>query len=206
MLKEKQRANEELYRGGKGWLPAPLDDIGTSKDSVHPERAHSSIRRLELFRSASEGSMNQIRFSSWARVRPDPKDRTTVVAKFSNDEPFLLEKPYKKGRVVLSTVPMDRGWNSTLPGAWEFPILAHELAYYLAGIRSESARLQHGEPIRLVIDKDSPRITLQTPDINTKMIDVESEKLDLRQHRRDRRLPGANAKTKLGVRVRARPA
>jgi hypothetical protein len=175
MLKEKQYANDAFYRAGKGWLPAPLEDIGASKDGVHPEPRTFQHPALELFRTASEGGMNQIRFSSWARVRPDPKDRTTVVAKFSNDEPFLLEKPYKKGRVVLSTVPMDRGWGSTLSGAYEFPILAHELAYYLAGSRSESARLQRGEPIRLVIDKNTPRITLQTPDIKTKTIDVQGE-------------------------------
>jgi hypothetical protein len=83
-----------------------------------------------------------------------------------------VEKPYKKGRVILCTVPLDRRWNSTLPNAWEFPILTHELAYYLVGSRNAATTLRQGEPIR--IDAPAQWLTLRTPETSEKRIEVKS--------------------------------
>ena len=62
-----------------------------------------------------------------------------------------------------------------MPSSWEYPILVHELAYYLAGGRNVARTLRQGTPIRI----DAPasptqRLTLRTPDINAKIFDVKN--------------------------------
>ena len=86
--------------------------------------------------------MSQVRFAKWWRVALGPTDRAMPIAKLANGDPLLLEMPYKKGRVILCTVPLDRRWGSTWPSAVEFPILMHELAAYLAGSRAASRMLR----------------------------------------------------------------
>jgi hypothetical protein len=45
-------------------------------------------------------------------------------------------------------VPLDRSWGANLPSVWEFPVLAHELVYYLADTRSAEHNLAPGQPLR----------------------------------------------------------
>ena len=139
VAKEKAFYNEQLYRQGDGWLPAKLDEVASSKDGVQPEPRTFQHPALELFRGSGEGGMNQVRFSNWWKVALGPKDRAAAIGMLSNSDPFLIEKPYKKGRVILCTVPLDRRWNSTFPSAAEFPILVNELTNYLAGSRKASS-------------------------------------------------------------------
>lgn len=133
---EKAFYNERLYRGGDGWLPAMLSEVGQSKNGAQPDVRSFQHPALELFRAAGDGVLKDVRFPKWTRALIGPKDRATVMATFNNGDAFLIEKAHAKGRVILCTVPLDRSWNSTLPSTWEFPILVHELAYYLAGNRA----------------------------------------------------------------------
>jgi len=171
ILAEKTRANEQLYRQGKGWLPAQLTQVAHAKDGVHPEPSTFLHPALEIFRTGPEGSMSKTRLSNWWQVKGRSEDRTSVIARFNNDEPFLLEMPYKNGRVLLSMAPMDRQWNSTFPTSSEFPIFAHQLVFYLARSRGESATLRDGGAIRLTLAADARRITLRTPEINGQTVD-----------------------------------
>ena len=144
VAKEKTFYNEQLYKNGQGWLPTKLLDVGSAKEGVQPEPRTFQHPALELFRNAPDGSMSQVRFSHWWRTRLGTNGRATAIAMLSNGDPLLIEKPYKQGRVILCTVPLDRRWNSTLPNTWEYPILIHELTYYLAG--SKNARSAAASP------------------------------------------------------------
>ncbi len=139
--KEKAFYNERLYRGGDGWLPAMLSEVGQSKNGAQPDVRSFQHPALELFRAAGDGVLKDVRFPKWTKTQLGLKDRATVMATFNNGDPFLIEKTHGKGRVILCSVPLDRSWNSTLPSTWEFPILMHELAYYLAGNRAANGRL-----------------------------------------------------------------
>ena len=172
VAKEKTFYNERLYRQGQGWLPAKLGDIGFAKDGVQPEPRSFQHTALELFRVAPDGSMNQVRFTKWWKVPLGPRDRATAIASLTNGDPFLVEKPYKLGRVILCTVPLDRRWNSTLPSTPEFPILVNELAFYLAGGRTGATTLRDGAPIRIDATGSPPFLTLHTPEIAEKTIRV----------------------------------
>jgi hypothetical protein len=162
---------EKAFYNDQPWLPAKLGDIASSKDGVQPEPRSFQHPALELIRAAPDGGMSQARFATWWRV--EPRDRAVPIGKLANGDPFLLEMPYKQGRVILCTVPLDRRWGSTLPSAVEFPILAHELAYYLAGSRSAASTLLDGAPIRLA-HAPTGRLTLRTPEIDEKTVNVKS--------------------------------
>ena len=164
--------NEKLYQKGLGWLPAMLGEVGTSKDGVQPEARKFQHPALELFR-ATPDSMKDLRFPKWLQAEIGPKDRATVIASFSNGAPFLIEKKHKNGRVILCTVPFDRRWASNFTGAWEFPVLAHELAYYLAGSKNEASLLTAGKSIRIASPLPS-RVTLFTPEVAGQDIEIKN--------------------------------
>lgn len=175
VAREKAFYNEHLYRQGQGWLPAPLGEFASAQPGVQPEARTFQHPALEMLRTAPDGSMKDVRFTHWFKLRRSPKDSAVPIAMLSNGDPFLLEKPYKQGRVILSTVPLDRSANSTLPNVWEFPILVHELVSYLAGGRNAAVVLRHGEPIRLSSsDATLQPFRLRTPEIAEKMVDVAS--------------------------------
>jgi hypothetical protein len=142
--------NGELYHEGRGWLPAGLD--GVAGDVARPELAAAVDRKqlhhpaLELFRDAPGGTLDRARFPRWWKVRPGGLP-ASVGALLTTGDPLLVERPFGRGRVVLWTVPLDRSWGANLPGLWEFPVLAHELVYYLAGTRSAEYNLEPGQPL-----------------------------------------------------------
>jgi hypothetical protein len=59
-----------------------------------------------------------------------------------------VEKKYGKGRVLLCTVPLDHSWGSNLPTFAEYPVLVHELIYYLANTRTIEYNVTAGQPLR----------------------------------------------------------
>jgi hypothetical protein len=125
---------DDFNEQNKDWLPAKLLEVGVSKNEVVADARSWQHPALELFRTAGDRAMQDARFSKWTKVELDPK--STLVATFTNGEPFLIEKLHKKGRVILCTVPLDRSWGSAFPSNWEFPVFVHELTYYLAGGQS----------------------------------------------------------------------
>jgi hypothetical protein len=70
-------------------------------------------------------------------------------------------------------VPADRTGGSTLPSAWEFPVLVHELIYYLAGARAEHWRLDDGQPLRVAAptkNAEPGRLIVQTPEVASRTV------------------------------------
>jgi len=164
--------NERLHRDGKGWLPARLEDVVTSKDDTQPDPRSFQHPALELFRSTAN-SMSQAHLKKWWRVWTDARDRASVIGRLTNSDPFLVEKAYKRGRVIVCTVPPDRRLGSRLPTVAEFPVLVHELTNYLAARRHSSSVLRPGEPIRVAgVDSAIRQVRLRTPEFDTKTIDV----------------------------------
>jgi hypothetical protein len=167
--------NKELYRAGRGWLPARLDQV--AGDRQRPELAAApDLRRfhhpsLELFREEPNCTLGKARFPRWWRVSTPPGQNQSVpVALLTTADPLLVEKAYRGGRVLLCSVPLDRSWGATLPSVWEFPVLAHELIYYLADTRSAEHNLRPGQPIHYRLppalaeaNEKHPTLLLVTP-------------------------------------------
>jgi hypothetical protein len=161
-------AREHAFYNQQPWLPAKLTGVGAAKEGVYPEAREFQHPALALLR---DSNMAQVRFGQWTRVQLAPEDR--AAATLSNGAPLLIEKPYKRGRVMLSSVPMDRSWGSTFPSQSEYPILMHELMHYLAGISAGAGVLDKGEPIRLSPGETSAsQLTLKTPEVDGLKFDI----------------------------------
>ena len=143
--------NERLYHAGKGLLPARLDGI----EQVKTDRAVSlDVKRflhsaLDLFRDEPSCTLGQATYTRWWKAIVESDGRGATGACFVNDDPWLIEKAFGQGRVLLSTLPMDQGWDGHLPKTWEFPVLAHELLFALADVRSGGLNLTPGQALRM---------------------------------------------------------
>jgi hypothetical protein len=148
--------NEQLYRSGEGFLPARLDGIeGDEKqiaEAVRPDPASFIHPALALFRKIVAGGLNAARFPRWWQLTTPGKHAPGVPVGLLQGPrakyPFLVERAFQSGRVLLSAVPLDNSWGNNL---WDLPAfvpLVHELVYYLAGARAADYNLQPGQPIR----------------------------------------------------------
>jgi hypothetical protein len=175
--------NEQLYHGGQGWLPARLDQV--VGDPARPERAATVDLKsfhhpaLELFREEPNCTLGKARFPRWWRVATPGKAAGVPRALLTNSDPLLVEKTYKGGRVLLCTVPLDRSWGANLPSIWEYPVLAHELFYYLADARSADRNVPPGQPLRYrpertVPDETPPPMVLYPPEGKPEPLTVEN--------------------------------
>lgn len=149
--------NEQLYRGGEGWLPARLDglagDEARPQDGVRPEPATFQHPMLELFQKVTTGGLGEARFPRWWKLttpgQHSPGIPVGQLQSGSTKTPFFVERAFKAGRVLVSAVPLDASWGSNLVDLPGFVPLAHEAVYYLAGARSAEYNLRPGQPLRL---------------------------------------------------------
>ncbi|MCI0684566.1 MAG: BatA and WFA domain-containing protein [Gemmataceae bacterium] len=143
--------NAHLYRDGQGLLPARLERIEMAKS----DRAVTlDVKRflhpaLELFREEPQCTLGHAGYTRWWKATAETHGRGVPVALFANDELWLIERAYGQGRVLLSTLPMDHTWDGHLPKTWEFPVLAHEIMFALADVRSGAFNLVPGQPLRI---------------------------------------------------------
>jgi hypothetical protein len=178
--------NEELYRGGRGWLPARLDsrqeaDPVNGDSAARPLPASFNHPALELLRGdESSSGIGRVRFLRWWKVAPPVSDGSAsapgvAVAHLTGDDPLLVERPFGKGRVLLCTVPLDDSWSPNLLSQWEYPLLAHELVTYLAGARGGEFNLLPGQPLHYHPPDDEPpgTVVLQPPHGDAKALAVE---------------------------------
>lgn len=172
--------NEQLYRGGQGWLPARLDDwLG---NEARPEAAASPLPSsffhpaLELFRDAGAGGLADARFPRWWKVTTPGRGSAAVpVALLTTNDPLLVERSYRGGRVLLCCVPLSNAGGTNLTTLPAFAPLAHELVYYLAGARGADFNLQPGQSLIFRPDgTDAPAtVTLHSPEGGARALAVE---------------------------------
>lgn len=153
-----------------GWLPAQLDQIVGAEPGrpAHPLQGGLSHPVLENFRT-DPSAWGRVEFQRWWRVRPGAN--STVVARLTGDDPLLVEGTGGAGRVLLSTVPLSPSWETNFFGLPEFPVLAHEIVNYLAGVRggefgvrSANYNLRPGQPLRFRVEGESwNALTLARP-------------------------------------------
>jgi hypothetical protein len=170
--------NEQLYEAGQGWLPCRLEE--SSGDETRPEQAVSPQPSsflhpaLELFREARAGGLGDARFPRWWKVTLTRTQTVAApIATLSNQDPWLVEREYQGGRVVLCTTPLNNAWRTNLPHLPAFAPLAHELLYYLAGARQAENNVQPGQPLRFRREAQElvKGLRIQCPDGETRSVD-----------------------------------
>lgn len=178
--------NDDLHRGGNGWLPARLDtrqEAANDDSAAHPLPASFNHAALELLRSDEAASgIGRVRFLRWWKLTPPaipdkstaPSTGAVAVAHLVNNDPLLVEWPFGKGRVLLSAVPLDDSWSPNLLSQWEYPLLAHELVSYLAGARGGEFNLLPGQPLQYQPSEEpAGTVMLQPPHGEAKALPVE---------------------------------
>jgi hypothetical protein len=168
----KEYYNSSLYRDGQGWLPAQLANVDMDlsrpgSTAAHPEPALTSHPALEIFREAPAGGegtarfrgLSDARFLAWWQLTTPGKNpagvRVAELRTSSDSFPFLVERSYRAGRVLVCAVPLDNSWGTNLPDLPAFVPLVHELIDYLAGARSADFNLQAGQPLRYRLETDA---------------------------------------------------
>jgi hypothetical protein len=174
--------NDQLFHGGDSWLPAYLQDL--AGDEAKPEQAANPLPSsffhpaVELFHETAAGGLAEARFPRWYRVTTPGRTAAGVpIALLSSRDPWLVERSFRAGRVLLSTVPLDNSWRSNLPELPAFAPLIHELVYYLAGARAATYNLAPGQPLRYQAQPDEPlaKLVLQPPDGAARPLVYENE-------------------------------
>jgi len=172
--------NEKLHRGGEGWLPTTIGEI--DGDEVEPSRAAAPLPAsffhpaLELFRREDIGGLGTARFPRWWKVAaPGRGSSSLMVAQLTTKDPLMVERPYRNGRILLCTVPLDDSWRTNLTRMPAFPPLVHELVYYLAGASSSRYNLRPGQAIYYQPAGDEPpgTVVVHPPQGDPKTIHVD---------------------------------
>jgi hypothetical protein len=114
------------------------------------------------FGDARFGDFTRIHFWGHRLVRPDALPDVRVVAAFDNGDPFLLEQPVGRGRVLVAT----SGWqpaDSQLALSTKFVPLLDRILRRDEPAQVRAAYAVH-DPVSLPADGASPKRTVQTPD------------------------------------------
>lgn len=171
--------NEELYREGRGWLPARLiEPIGNENDlekapRVVPASLESSV--LELFKGDEPGTLAGSAYFPRHWKLEVRTEAGMPIAMLNNRQPLFVEKGFGKGRVVLASVPLDNSWRTNLTDLGDYVRLTHELVYYLAAAKGAEVNLEAKQPIVFKPndgEKPGP-ITVQPPDGPAKRMTVD---------------------------------
>lgn len=122
-----------------GLLPAQLVHVaGEDKleGAARPVLGGFVHPALEMFRNLKIGGLDTAWFGRWWRLTPVKSDDTVIISRLTRDEvPFLIEKKYGEGRVIVCATPLDNSWRTNLTDLVSYVPLLQELTYYLGVMR-----------------------------------------------------------------------
>jgi hypothetical protein len=148
--------NSLLYRDGLGLSPAKLEapspgDGSRATSLFGIELGHPIFR----FRRGSDplpGAVIGRHFPATPR-----QGDSRVLASYASGEPFLIEGPRGRGRVLLVTSPLDGDWN-TLPLDGFYLPFVQSMVRYACGVSGGSRNLLPGDVIALSFDEPMEQI------------------------------------------------
>ncbi len=169
--------NERLYRDGEGLLPAPLAVPTQLLATSGEETSDIEVSDHPLFRVFG-GQRNSflaiVAVNFYYAVEPTwripESGKTTTLARLRNNAPFVIDKEFGEGRVVLqlsklSPKKTDLGiWNAlSLNPA--FPVYANELVGYLSASRRQLEQRDVGTELVLKLPEEGyePEAVVQKP-------------------------------------------
>ncbi len=174
--------NEQIDRNGTGWLPARLGDargvFSARKAEAHPSPPTFQSPSLAPFGTGDAPALAEADLFSYRVLTPATRaPAATVLARLDTGDPWIVERPFRKGRVVLLAGPVDAE-GGTLPVNPDFVPLMHELVYHLADAAS-SRSVRPGEPIVVDLDPAPPAdvktCSVTTPTGETLAMPIERE-------------------------------
>ncbi len=138
-------AYERLFNRGRGVLPARLSET-VSYSSRFFAPAFPAGRAgflLDIFDLSRTRVLNEVKTTRYWRVAPH--DDAVVPALFG-DDPFLVYRPFGKGRAVLWTTSIDEQW-SNFPFTQDYLPLLHNLVLSLSAGVAPPVNLMPGDTL-----------------------------------------------------------
>lgn len=184
---------QELYRGGRGWLPAavgPWTGPGDLVKAAQPMTGDMLHSALELFRGSGSGTLADARFARWRTLTPAGNaEKAATIARLTGDMPLLVEGRRANGRVIVAAVPFDDAGPSNVVELPAYAPLIHELIAYLSGSRTAGTMLAAGQPFVWSLPADVPAEgwTLTLPDSSSRTLTATDHRIVID----DTWLPGA---------------
>lgn len=156
-------------------LPRPLRDIvalgPADADGIYRQGiAFSSIDFehpvLKLFKQDQAKSLQAVRTWRAAVVEPGQTGReTSILLRYQNGSPALVETSHQSGRVMLFTTTLDRDWTSWPARASFLPFL-QRVTSYLAGRLSElpTPEVLVSRPVTIPLLENADGVHITRPD------------------------------------------
>ncbi|MDD5772916.1 MAG: BatA and WFA domain-containing protein [bacterium] len=121
------------YSGNSPLFPAkPQFKIGSEEETSKYFKITSFDRLHPIFKIFTSESFSSSHFYSFYSAKVDLLDPDTrVLAGFDDGSPFIIEKKYGEGKVLLFTSSLDSNW-SDFPLRPNYLPLLHQAVYYLA--------------------------------------------------------------------------
>jgi hypothetical protein len=133
--------------GGIAWMPARLGELkGSARDRktiAHPDPRTFTGALLGQFARGEKPALGEADFFAYRLLAPVAG--ASVVARLGTGDPWVVERPSGRGRVLVLATAVDAE-AGTLPVNPDFVPLVHEWALWLAG-GSAPAVVQPGEPL-----------------------------------------------------------
>jgi len=176
--------NGAYIQVGTGLMPAILGDWRgepTSRKAVaHPAPPSFSGAVLAPFGAGESPPLADADLFFYRVLTPATKPpAAAVLARLDNGDPWIVERPFGKGRVIVTAGPLDAE-GGTLPVNPDFVPLVHELVYHLADPANSSDEVRPGEriafPITPLPRPDATTIPVLTPDGATVNASIERAK------------------------------
>lgn len=164
--------NTELYRDGKGLLPARLGEVqGDEKQQrwVSLAEVQENHPMMGIFVGNESLFLKRIKFYQWwtMGITEDEKEAVSVVARFNDpsDTPAIVEKSFGDGRVMLLGSSIDSAWN-TWSSEPSYLVAMLEMAAYLTKIVPDTRNVVVGAPLTQELDMNRfhPQADLYTPE------------------------------------------
>ena len=144
--------NEQLFKGGKGLLPARLGEetgsTGDDRTGLGIEAVKPVHPVLERFTGERAFYIKRIRFFRYFELKlpADTRD-VRVVAKFETGSPAIVEKRFGRGRIMLFASSCDAEWTDFAKSA-AYAVVMQDLADHLASGDYERRNILVNEPYR----------------------------------------------------------
>lgn len=194
--------NRTLAAEDRGLLPYPLAAL---EGGLEDNAAHSTILMqhfdhpaLQLFNDPRNGDLSTANIRLWYKLAisaaTSAKTNTAVpfvLSRLSSGDPFLVEKSFGDGSVILCTVPCSAEW-SNLPMRPFYLPLMQQLVTYLAAKFDPPRNVDIGRPLLAVLPAalGGKQVELTDPDGKKHKLDVGAEGGRALAHYEATRQPG----------------
>lgn len=183
--------NREFFDSGNGLLPRQI--LALEGKAVGPDSTSQGISTqffnhpaMAFFNDPKNGDLGRVQFDRWyglgfndnvsAELKRKVEKATSVVASHTDGQPFVVEKQFGRGKVLLVSGPADASW-SNMPAVPVFVPMIQQWVNYLASSVEPPNNLAPGEKLVAWLPRELINREVQLTDPGG-----ESQKLKVEKH------------------------